>query len=166
MSWRFRPGQFMQAATAGDKPDWYEAPASVEKVLICRLSGQRASEECKHPVPAVLVLDSLDPTGIQLASFSPQEEVVPPPARPMRPGESPVFEDLFQVGSVPSELCPLHSVSVDSGSTSSSVTPIVDAAISPARPSGTPMAAASNPLVVERVLGSDGVMRVVMRQRQ
>jgi len=46
------------------------------------------------------------------------------------------------------------------------VTPLVDAAIQTARPSGTTMAAASTQLVVERVLGSDGIMRVVMRQRQ
>ena len=31
--------RFMKAATTGAKPDWYEVPADVEKVAICRLSG-------------------------------------------------------------------------------------------------------------------------------
>ena len=79
-----------------------------------------------------------------------------------------VYEDLFPIGAVPTELCPLHvlNVNVNPDYTSPTVTPLVDAAIQKARPSGTTMAAASTQLVVERVLGSDGVMRVVMKQRQ
>ena len=42
-------GAFMRAATAGAKPDWYDTPADVEKVAICRLSGARATEACRHP---------------------------------------------------------------------------------------------------------------------
>ena len=41
-------GRFMKAATAGDAADWYEMPADVEKVAICRLSGARATDACRH----------------------------------------------------------------------------------------------------------------------
>ena len=40
---------FMKQATAkDDKPDWFTPPADVEKVTICRSSGQRATEACRH----------------------------------------------------------------------------------------------------------------------
>ena len=38
--------EFMKQATANDAADWFQAPADVEKVTICRLSGQR------RPTPA------------------------------------------------------------------------------------------------------------------
>ena len=39
--------RFMMKATAGQKPDWFQEPADVEKVSICRASGRRATESCK-----------------------------------------------------------------------------------------------------------------------
>ncbi len=44
--------RFMKAATTNDKPDWYAVPADVEKVAICRLSGARATDACRHAHPA------------------------------------------------------------------------------------------------------------------
>jgi penicillin-binding protein 1A len=41
-------GRFMRAATAHDTPDWYAMPDDVEKVAICRMSGARATEACRH----------------------------------------------------------------------------------------------------------------------
>ncbi len=43
--------RFMKAATTNDKPDWYAVPADVEKVAICRLSGARATDACRHAHP-------------------------------------------------------------------------------------------------------------------
>ena len=40
--------EFMKQATAKDAADWFQAPADVEKVTICRLSGQLATDACKH----------------------------------------------------------------------------------------------------------------------
>ena len=40
--------RFMKAATMGARPDWYAVPADVEKVAICRLTGARATEGCRH----------------------------------------------------------------------------------------------------------------------
>ena len=40
--------EFMKQATAKDAPDWFTQPPGVEKVTICRLSGQRATEACRH----------------------------------------------------------------------------------------------------------------------
>ena len=41
---------FMKQATAPDRPDWYEVPPDVEKVEVCRLSGLRATDACRHGV--------------------------------------------------------------------------------------------------------------------
>jgi len=38
----------MKQATAKDAPDWFVQPSDVEKVTICRLSGLRATEACRH----------------------------------------------------------------------------------------------------------------------
>ncbi len=162
-------GQFMQAATAGDAPEWYETPGDLEKVTICRLSGQRAGEECNHPVVAAPPADTYplpDAAMVLLASVGTvQAPIAPQAARTLRPGESAVYEDLFPIGAVSAELCPLHSVSVNTEYTSPVGTPLVDAATQ-RPPSATPMAAASTQLVLQRVTGADGVLRVVMRQRQ
>ena len=40
--------EFMKQATAKDRPDWFQPPADVEKITVCRLSGQRATEACRH----------------------------------------------------------------------------------------------------------------------
>jgi penicillin-binding protein 1A len=91
---------FMQSATRGDKPMWYPAPDTVEKVAICRRSGARATESCRHPelVPAHWVASaerSYVPGTLDLAVADPTEPSV--------------FEDLFPIGSAPSEICPLHN---------------------------------------------------------
>jgi penicillin-binding protein 1A len=38
--------QFMIKATAGQKPDWFQVPSDVEKIRVCRITGQRATEAC------------------------------------------------------------------------------------------------------------------------
>jgi penicillin-binding protein 2D len=90
--------RFMKAATAGAKPDWYKVPADVEKVAICRISGARAGDGCR---------DAL--TTVDIPVESPVSW--PPPVRPLpsKPPEPPVYEDLFPIGLVPPEICPLHN---------------------------------------------------------
>ncbi len=40
--------RFMKVATAGDKPEWLEAPDTVTTARVCRLSGKLATEGCEH----------------------------------------------------------------------------------------------------------------------
>lgn len=161
-------GRFMRAATAGDKPDWYEMPPDVEKVAICRLSGARATDACRHAAEVYTV--SGDGASSQLVpSDAMLDDAEVPPARTLPPGVSPVYEDLFPIGAVPSEPCPLHSrPAVDYGistASSSSTTPMVDSILQPGA-TGTSGTRPSTDIILERVLGPDGIVRVVMRQRR
>jgi penicillin-binding protein 1A len=82
---------FMQAATKGARAEWYATPSDVERIAICRRSGLRATEACRHPelVP-VTYLAAAD------ADFEASNE-------------PPVYEDLFPVGTGPTEICSLHN---------------------------------------------------------
>jgi penicillin-binding protein 2D len=90
--------RFMKAATRSHAPDWFEMPPDVEKVAICRISGARATDACRdhyvfrNNVPVGTI-------GILPAGY-------PPPMPPL--AEPAVYEDLFPVGTIPSELCPIH----------------------------------------------------------
>jgi membrane carboxypeptidase/penicillin-binding protein len=89
---------FMSAATEGEKPSWYDRPAGIETVKICRRSGARAVAACEHPdiVPASIVLDA---TGTYVVR----------PAGPAIPADEPlVYEDMFPAGSAPVEDCQGH----------------------------------------------------------
>ncbi len=93
---------FMKDATAGAKPDWYDMPADLEKVAICPLSGARATDDCRHSgmVAGIPVATGgiVDANGLSFVEALPAP---PPPAK--------VYEDIFPIGVVPPELCPLHS---------------------------------------------------------
>jgi 1A family penicillin-binding protein len=164
-------GNFMRAATAGDAPDWYEMPGDVEKVAICRLSGSRASDACRHPAEAYSV--SAGGTGAQLLSANAMHDQAEAPViRTLAAGDTAVYEDLFPLGAVSSEPCPLHDVPL---AAYPNTTPVVDSILqtsvatpSPAYAGSLTMASrpASSDIVLERVLGPDGVMRLVMRQRR
>ena len=164
-------GRFMKAATSGDKPDWYEMPGDVEKVAICRLSGARATEACRHQADVYTVANgSGSPQLVPVDAMSDQDDVQR--ARALPPGQSPVYEDLFPIGAVPSDLCPLHNPSagapVEGAASVVSSTPTVDASLQASTPTGTSgrLTPASTDIVLERVLGADGVTRVIMRQRR
>jgi penicillin-binding protein 2D len=148
--------QFMRQATKGAKPEWYPAPPDVEKVAICRLSGARATEACRHPVTPVdaivpAVMDTLYPSAAQAAA-------------PAVPPEPPVYEDLFPVGSIPPDTCPLHGA--PASTTSPSTTPMVDSAVQPASivAAGAAIRTGTR-LSVEKVTGPDGLVRYVVTQR-
>ncbi len=150
--------RFMRAATAGAKPDWYQMPPDVEKVAICRLSGARATDACRHQSDVyALGTNGTLPPVLPVGAMLDTAEAKPTPDEP------PVYEDLFPLGAVPSEICPLHNPPPTPGAPST--TPLVDAILqSPTGSTGS--RAPASEIVVERVLGPDGVMRVVMRQRR
>jgi hypothetical protein len=87
------------------------------------------------------------------------------PVRLLLPAEPVVYEDLFTVGAIPSEICHLHNA------VHTTNTPIADAILETRPPSdpappGPAIRSAATRLVVDRVPTSDGSYRVVVRQRQ
>ena len=42
--------RFMKKATEGSSPDWFEIPADVERIAVCRKTGLRASADCRAVV--------------------------------------------------------------------------------------------------------------------
>jgi penicillin-binding protein 1A len=148
--------RFMGAATRGAKPDWYRMPPDVEKVSICRLSGMRAGPHCEDAVASEpAVIDTKYPP-----------ETVEPPA----PEEPAVYEDLFPVGSIPSETCTLHDPA-HADRLSGANTPAADSLLEPPsyRPASQQRGAAIRTpptrLFVERVPQPDGSVRTFIRQR-
>jgi 1A family penicillin-binding protein len=103
--------EFMKVATAKDAPDWFQPPADVEKVTVCRLSGLRATEACKHGwmgpdfVQAGLTQLPGSPAGDVPVGTSGRTEVVPAPAPVQR---STVYDDYFPIGTAPTESCAMH----------------------------------------------------------
>jgi penicillin-binding protein 1A len=174
--------RFMRAATKGTKPEWYRMPRDVEKVAICRISGERAGEGCRHAtlMPAQYVPASeWTGTGTGEGSASQQplaaaagqasraiDTTYPPallpPVGALPPAEPTVYEDLFPVGSIPSETCRLHDASA-----MTSRTPMVDSVFGDRRAApmtGPAVRTAVRPYV-DRELRSDGTYRQVIRQR-
>ena len=93
--------RFMTAATRGAKPDWYRMPSDVEKVRICRLTGMRAGPHCdEETVDVASPLPAGGRRGIFIQRRRPRPLGDPP--------EPNVYEDLFQVGAMPSEICTRH----------------------------------------------------------
>lgn len=148
--------KFMKIATHGHKAEWFEMPSGVEKVAICRLSGARATPSCKHQY--ILPDVPVGSMGVVTAGH-------PAPVQGLPPSEPPVYEELFTVGSISSEMCPLHSPQAPYGGITgeamtlatqptASTTPLVDAQL---RRAG---------VRTERVVGSDGISRVVIRKNQ
>jgi 1A family penicillin-binding protein len=94
--------EFMKSATAGDAADWFTPPADVEKVTVCRLSGQRATEACRQgwidPGAVQAGLTVLPGTGPGAAS------------RRAAASERPTYDDYFQYGTAPSDSCDRHGV--------------------------------------------------------
>jgi 1A family penicillin-binding protein len=155
--------RFMSAATRGAKADWYRIPSDVEKVAICRLSGMRAGARCSEPHAGEMI--AADLPGIVKAGYSPGTA----PLAPADPPEPNVYEDLFPIGNIPSEVCPLHETSAG-GIAGTSATPVVDALLQPASYSSSslqPGAAIRTParLFVDRIPQPDGSIRTVIRQR-
>ena len=154
--------RFMSAATKGAKPEWYRMPTDIEKVAICRLSGMRAGPRC-HEVHVETGAPDMALIGARRS---------PDRTAPVEADEPSVYEDLFPIGNMPSEICPLHdAAAADAVGLVASSTPIVDSlAGSPSyRPAslqqGTAIRTPPTRLFVDRVLQPDGSVRTVIRQR-
>jgi hypothetical protein len=92
-----------------------------------------------------------------------------PRVRSLPAGVSPVYEDLFPIGTVPSDPCPIHTRAVDgdqSTASAASTTPMLDSILGASSSvAATSVTLPTTDIVLERVLGPDGVMRMVMRKR-
>lgn len=42
--------RFMKKATEGNKPEWFDMPSDVERIAVCRTTGNRASAHCRTDV--------------------------------------------------------------------------------------------------------------------
>jgi 1A family penicillin-binding protein len=135
--------RFMKVATTGARPDWYDVPADVEKVAICRMTGARATDGCRHATAETVVLSAPALAGLVLESWA-----LPVAPLPNGPAEPNVYEDYFPLGTVSRELCPLHGAAADTAS----ATPGVASAPYPTRR-----------IVIERTLRSDGTAAIAMK---
>ena len=139
--------QFMKTATRGASPDWYEVPPDVEKVAICRLTGKRATEACRHAPPVVPDAPAVSDPAV-VASYPPS----PVTTEKLQP---PVYEDYFPIGVVPADTCPIHGAAVPAATSGV----VVDASPGALRPAAARM-------VVEQVSQPDGTYRLVIRERE
>jgi penicillin-binding protein 1A len=74
---------FMKPATKGRKPEWLATPAGVETASVCRLSGKRAVDGCRHA-------DVVDRDGrLEQRSL--------------------VYTEYFARGTAPTDSCDLHA---------------------------------------------------------
>ena len=73
---------FMKVATARDKPDWFDRPANVTAVNVCRVSGKLPNAGCTN-------VETVDRDGY-------------PVVRSM------VYTEYFVKGTEPTSMCPLH----------------------------------------------------------
>jgi penicillin-binding protein 1A len=148
--------EFMKQATANDGPDWFTPPPDVEKVTICRLSGQRATEACRHGwfgpgyVQAGLTeIPGIPAGGAQAAA-----------ARPA-PSRSMVYDDYFPIGTAPTEDCPIHGNAGMQGLSG-------DAGGIPAADGTSGAIAASYPAparpTLQKVIGPDGRVIWIVKQ--
>jgi 1A family penicillin-binding protein len=144
--------RFMKAATTNDKPDWYAVPADVEKVTVCRLSGARATDACRHahridmePSPSELGVNSMWPLAVPPLPVARSD-------RATSGSDSNVYEDFFPLGAISSELCPLHN---SPGDTLTSIQGEATAVI--------PASYRQRPIVVERAIRSDGSTAISLR---
>lgn len=73
---------FMKVATNGDKPDWFDKPANVVPVNVCRVSGKLPNAGCSS-------VETVDRDGF-------------PVTRSM------IYTEYFVQGTQPTALCPVH----------------------------------------------------------
>jgi hypothetical protein len=73
----------MRAATKDDKNDWYEQPKDIVTANVCRLSGMRPADGCSG-----VLVQAADGSYTTTSS---------------------VYTEYFAKGTVPTDICPLHT---------------------------------------------------------
>src|SRR5262245_30723864 len=169
--------EFMKRATAHDAPDWFASPPDVEKVTICRLSGQRATDACRlglvSPgyVQAGLTEMPGVPAGGNGAVSVPSRSTETPTRRPG------VYDEYFPIGTAPTDECPIHgsgsviagdedagaaadaaSVATTGHAAPDGAAPVAAGYATPARPSSPrlPRPGGTSGTHLEKVVGADG----------
>jgi penicillin-binding protein 1A len=147
---------FMKKATAGDKPDWFSPPADVEKVTVCRLSGQLATEACRHGwlgpdyIQAGLTEMPGVPAGPQGTGAVGRTPLATPPARPT------VYDDYFTIGSAPTETCQIHGAASMFGTPADAGSAVPTTGIGPDGVVGVTTSYSSPPSRLQKIVGPDG----------
>jgi len=150
---------FMKSATAHDSADAFDVPPGIEKVAICPLSGERATEACRHGWlgPDYLRAGLSEIPGV--STGRPGARAVDTAAHSLeaRSGaveESMVVEDYFVMDRAPSDYCTLHGGAAAG----------IDGAIATSgrEPSGVVRPADYR---VERVIRPDGSLHFVVKQK-
>ena len=104
--------EFMKQATANDAPDWFAQPAGVEKATICRLSGQRATEACRHGWmrPDVVQAGLTDLPGVPVGDLGSSRAVAIGTAgrKTAAASGSTAYDDYFPLGGAPTGDCAVH----------------------------------------------------------
>jgi 1A family penicillin-binding protein len=103
--------EFMKTATAKDRPDWFQPPADVEKVSVCRLSGERATDACRQGwmVPGYLQTGLTELPGVPAGDgASAGTSGARPAAMTATTPRSAVYEDYFPIGTAPTNECTKH----------------------------------------------------------
>jgi hypothetical protein len=158
--------EFMKQATAKDAPDWFVQPADVEKITICRLSGQRATDACRRGlmgpgyVQAGLTELPGVPVGEVAVGTSGRKTVAV--ASAAAASRSTVYDDYFPIGTAPTEDCPVHGAAGMMG-----ITGATDAPASGVGTAGMVAASyASGPAGthLEKVTGADGRAVWIVKQ--
>ena len=135
--------RFMRVATTGAHPDWYEIPADVEKIAICRITGARATDGCLHATGEDVAVGAPAVAGLGLESWS-----FPVAPLPNVPAEPNVYEDYFPLGTISPDLCPLHGAVAETAS---------------AAPTLAPAAYPTRRIVIERTRRNDGTAAIAMK---
>jgi penicillin-binding protein 1A len=152
---------FMKRVTAKDAADWFPQPLDVEKVAICRTSGELATEACRRGWTGVEnVQAGLTEIPGEAVGTSGRTSASPKSAR-----VSTVYEEYFPIGSAPTQPCPIHGASqglpgIDGMPGASDAGGLTTPASAPAMAPAPYQPPASN---VKRVVGPDGRVTWVIR---
>ena len=98
--------EFMSKATVGDGADWFATPADVEKITICRTSGQRATEACRHGWSGAGFVQA----GLTEMPGTPAGDTAVATTGRTAPPRSYAYDDYFPYGTAPSGPCEQHSI--------------------------------------------------------
>ena len=98
--------EFMIKATARDEADWFTPPADVEKITICRASGQRATEACRHGWVGTDFVQA----GLTEMPGKPAGDIAVGTTGRQAPPRSYVYDDYFPYGTAPTGPCEIHGL--------------------------------------------------------